>query len=235
MRLCAFGLSFILTFLTIAQVAESDMRILRTDADAHCALPTVVVDAGHGGADGGAVSSSGILEKDINLQIALRISAIYKTLGIPCVLTRDEDVMLNGDNTENKKLYDLRARVNVANNTKNCIFLSIHQNKFPQAQYKGLQVYYSKNNDASQSIAQNIQSGVQKYVQPDNNRQTKKATSSIYVLDNLHCPAVLVECGFLSNEEEASLLVSGEYQKKLSAVIAVSSLICPMTENGWEL
>lgn len=224
MRLTAFGLSFIFVFFAVARLAD-----MRTDTavfsdDVNKSLPTVVIDPGHGGMDGGAVSDSGILEKDINLQISQRIAAIYKTMGVSCVLTRNEDIMLNGDETKHKKLHDLKARVSIARNAENCIFLSIHQNKFPQKQYKGLQVYYSRHDPRSQIIAEKIQSAVRNELQTDNVRQVKQATSAIYVLDNLQCPAVLVECGFLSNDEETFHLISDEYQKSLSALIAVNAL-----------
>ena len=224
MRLTALGLSFIFVFFAVAHLTD-----MRTDTavfsyDVKKTAPTVVIDPGHGGADGGAVSDSGILEKDVNLQIAQRIAALYKTMGVSCILTRNEDIMLNGDETEHKKLHDLKSRVQIARNTENCIFLSIHQNKFPQKQYKGLQVYYSKHDPASQIIAEKIQSAVRNELQPYNTRQIKQATSAIYVLDNLQCPAVLVECGFLSNDEETSYLISDEYQKALSTLIAVNAL-----------
>ena len=119
-------------------------------------------------------------------------------------------------------MLDLAARLKIAKETPNSIFVSIHMNAFPQTQYSGLQVYYSKNDASSKKIADLIQSNVKKYLQSSNNRKTKSATSSIFLLDRLETPAVLIECGFLSNDEECKLLSTNEYRKKLSFVIFCS-------------
>lgn len=183
-------------------------------------LPILVIDAGHGGIDGGASSDNGILEKDINLQISNRLARLCSAYGIKCVVTRSDDELLGSSaGSGSRKLRDLQARVDVARKSGDCFFVSIHQNKFPIEKYSGLQVYYSPNNDFSRTLAQNIQDNTKSYLQPENVREIKKATSSIYILNNISSPAVLVECGFLSNRTEASLLCNESYQKKLCAVI----------------
>ena len=222
-RMLSFGLSFIFVFYVFASVVYKQNAALPVMNNGRQSKQyTIVIDPGHGGEDGGATSDGGILEKTLNLQISLKISAILKTLGIRHVLTRDTDVMLNNGNTSHKKMHDLQSRVNTARRYESCIFVSIHQNKFFQKKYSGLQVYYSKNDPLSATIAEGIQSSVKTYLQPNNERQTKMATSAIYVLDRLHCPAVLVECGFLSNDEEAGRLASEEYQKKLAFVLSAA-------------
>ena len=192
---------------------------------------TVVIDAGHGGEDGGAVSAMGVCEKDINLHIAMILCEMLKERGIPVVMTRTEDTLLydkNADYQGRKKALDLAARRSIAENSGNCIFVSIHLNAFPQTQYKGLQVWYSPNNEDSVKLANCIQQTVAKSLQPDNHRTVKRATSAIYLLHHLHCPAVLVECGFLSNPEEAAQLNTEEYQRQLASV-----LLEAIVAKGW--
>ena len=186
---------------------------------------TVVLDAGHGGEDGGTVSGDGILEKDLNLQIAKKLQTLLEANGVAVVMTRETDTLLydrNSDYKGHKKEQDLAARRQIGEQTENCVFVSIHMNSYPVAKYKGLQVWYSKNNQASKQLADKIQSTIATHLQPQNDRTTKAATSGIYLLHHLQCPAVLVECGFLSNPEEAALLATEEYQNKLAFLLFVA-------------
>ncbi|MBE6662062.1 MAG: N-acetylmuramoyl-L-alanine amidase [Ruminococcaceae bacterium] len=186
---------------------------------------TVVLDAGHGGEDGGASSTSGLLEKELNLAIATDIGAYLELCGISVVYTRTEDILLY-DRNENyqgrKKILDLAARLKIAREYENAVFVSIHMNAFPQKQYKGLQVYYSPNHPLSKALASTVQENARNCLDRENQRKIKKATSSIYLLDRLEKPAILIECGFLSNDTEAERLASEEYQKQLALVIAQS-------------
>ncbi len=186
---------------------------------------TVVLDAGHGGEDGGASSVGGILEKELNLAITTDIGAYLERCGISVVYTRTEDILLY-DRNENyqgrKKILDLAARLKIARECENAVFVSIHMNAFPQKQYRGLQVYYSPNHPLSQTLASAVQENTRNYLDGENQRKIKKATSSIYLLDRLEKPAILIECGFLSNDAEAERLASEEYQKQLALVIAQS-------------
>lgn len=184
---------------------------------------TVIIDAGHGGEDGGAIGSGNIYEKDINLSIALKIGKKLEENGINILYTRTTDILLydrNVDFSGRKKALDLAARVKTANETPNCIFVSIHMNSFPQSQYSGLQVYYSKNSKDSQIIAASIQNSVKANLQPQNKRKITEATSRIYLLDRIQAPAVLIECGFLSNPEECRLLTTEIYQNQLAEIIS---------------
>lgn len=186
---------------------------------------TVILDAGHGGEDGGASSSDRVFEKDLNLTIVMNIGTYLEQCGVKVIYTRTEDILLY-DRNENyqgrKKILDLAARLKIARECDNAVFVSIHMNAFPQKQYHGLQVYYSPHHPLSQSLAQVIQENVRADLDPHNQRKIKKADSSIYLLDRLDKPAVLVECGFLSNEEEAEKLADEEYQKQLSLILAKS-------------
>ena len=191
--------------------------------------PFLIIDAGHGGEDGGASSENGILEKDLNLQIAQNLSDIAGLFGYKTVMTRTADTMLYDlyndldDYTGYRKTYDLRNRLRLAKDMDGKIFLSIHMNKFPESQYNGLQVYYSPNHTDSQKIASFIQSYVRTYLQPENTREIKKATSSIYLLHRIQSPAVLVECGFLSNPEECAKLTDTQYRCQLAGMIFASA------------
>lgn len=182
---------------------------------------TIVLDAGHGGEDGGA-QGNGLIEKDLNFDITLRVASLLREQGVNVVLTRDTDILLydtESDYKGKKKAQDLRKRLEITNSCENPILVSIHMNYFAQTQYSGLQVWYSKNDTRSKILANTIQSNVKNTLQPNNNRATKQATSSIFLLHNATCPAVLIECGFLSNPDEAHALGDANYRQNLANVI----------------
>ncbi|MBR0442715.1 MAG: N-acetylmuramoyl-L-alanine amidase [Clostridia bacterium] len=193
---------------------------------------TVILDAGHGGEDGGAVGAANgleIYEKDLNLSIALLLRDLLEANGVSVVMTREEDVLLYDRNTDykgRKKVLDLAARLHIGQSIENALFVSIHMNAFTQSQYKGLQVYYSPNHTMSATLAQGIQSRVSEQLQPDNHRKIKRAGSEIHLLEHLNCPAVLVECGFLSNAEDCAALSDKVYQQKLAFL-----LFCAIQES----
>ncbi len=193
-------------------------------ADGEIPLTRVVIDAGHGGEDGGASSAAGLVEKDVNLSIALLLRELFEAAGVPTVLTRTEDKLLydRGVNYHGrKKVLDLAARRQIAEATPESLLLSIHMNAFPAPQYSGMQVWYGVGDSRSQAIATSIQAGANQLM-PDNHRKVKAADSSIYLLDRLETPAVLVECGFLSSPEEAGRLGDSAYQRALAQAIFVS-------------
>ena len=184
--------------------------------------PTVIIDAGHGGEDGGAIGKNGAYEKDINLEIAKKLKSKLDALNIPCVLTRSTDILLYDRNTDyegKKKKLDLLARKEFAEKYGDAIFISIHQNSYPKEQYSGFQVYYSPNNDTSILIANLLEKSVSKALPEARCRPSKIGTSSIYLLDKLQCPAILVECGFISNQTECIRLCNEEYQNILCEAI----------------
>ncbi len=180
----------------------------------------IIIDAGHGGIDIGGSSKSGILEKDINLKIAKRLNTLLSLSDLNIVMTRKEDVLLYKEGEENrKKYYDLLNRAKIAEDTDNSIFISIHQNIFNGAVCSGFQVYYSRNNPESAVLAKCLQNTIVAEIQNDNKRQVKPAGSEIFVLHNIQKPAVLAECGFLSNQDEARLLADEAYQKAIASGI----------------
>lgn len=180
----------------------------------------IVIDAGHGGRDGGAAGADGTLEKHVNLAVARRVAALCRAAGYTVVMTRDGDYSLGEDAPKGqKKSADLKGRLAVANAQENAVLLSIHMNTFPLPSCRGTQVWYGEGDARSRELAATIQEGVRDTLQTDNHRKTKVATSAIYLLKHATCPAVLVECGFLSNEADCKALVSAEYQAALALLI----------------
>ena len=192
-------------------------------------ITVVVIDAGHGGEDGGASSASGVVEKNVNLSVAFALRDLFEAAGIPVVMTRTEDILLydRGVNFQGrKKVLDLAARQLTAEKVASAaaedggasLFISIHMNAFPAPQYSGMQVWYGVGDPLSREMAEAIQAS-SLTLMPNNHRRIKAAGSSIYLLDRIKTPAVLVECGFLSNPEEADKLATEAYQRALAAVI----------------
>ena len=180
----------------------------------------VVIDAGHGGIDGGATSCSGVKESQLNLEISLRLNDLFHLIGISTVMIRSEDVSVytSGETIAAKKVSDLKNRVKMVNSMPECLLISIHQNYFGDSKYDGAQVFYGRNPE-SQKFAESMQSALISALDPDNARKPKKA-NGVYLMENINASGILVECGFLSNPEEDLKLQDPVYQKKLAAVIA---------------
>ena len=182
----------------------------------------VVVDAGHGGMDGGAVSKNGTMEKDINLNIAKRLEYYLTENGYTTVMTRISDTSLNDDSNasvRNKKREDLKKRKDLVENSGAFAYVSIHLNKFEQSSVKGAQVFYGKNNEGSKDLAECIRLSIVDNVDSSNQRILKPGDDSIFLLKNITIPAVIVECGFISNPDDEKLLQSEDYQDKLALAI----------------
>lgn len=181
---------------------------------------TLVLDAGHGGIDGGAISDSGLKESDINLQIALKTEALVRFLGIDTVMTRETDT----DNSDNKAYSEhdnLVQRVKLANSTENAVLISIHQNKFPSAVVRGAEVMYSDNDD-SKALGLITQDNLVALLDSSNRRVARPAPKELLLTSSVECPTILVECGFMSNPQEVQKLASNDYQLKLAAILAGS-------------
>ena len=183
-------------------------------------LPVIVIDAGHGGEDGGAVANN-VVEKNINLSISNKLRDIFISSGFNVKMTRSSDKMINdsGDTLRERKVSDMKNRLKLFNESENNIVISIHQNKFTQEEYKGSQVFYSTNNKESEKLALSIKTSIKTLIQPDNEREIKPADRNIYLLYNSKTPSVIVECGFISNLEEARLLKDSVYQNKIAFAI----------------
>ncbi|WP_159459725.1 N-acetylmuramoyl-L-alanine amidase [Scatolibacter rhodanostii] len=182
----------------------------------------IVLDAGHGGEDGGAMGVNGALEKDINFTITQMVKDRLEEQSIQVILTRDSDTLI-GDNTlpsiAERKRSDTKKRLEIVKEYDNCTFVSIHQNHFTQEKYKGAQIFYSRNRTESALLAESIRSEIVENTQPENSRESKAASKNIYILYYSQMPSVLVECGFISNYEEANKLIQTEYQEKIAISI----------------
>lgn len=189
--------------------------------------PTVyVLDAGHGGEDGGALSAAGDKESDVNLAITLRLDALLRLLGKKTVLTRDADVSIytdGADTLRQKKVSDLRNRVALVNAIPNAVLISVHQNSLPGVpSVHGAQAFYNTVEPSGQ-LAQSVQAALNQSINTGE-KSEKQIDKTIYLMKNVTCPAVLIECGFLSNADEAARLQTTEHQKKLAAAIAAGVL-----------
>ena len=183
---------------------------------------TLVIDAGHGGFDGGAIGSGGTAEQEINLRIAQRVQVLAAFFGVRTQMTRMDDGALSYDPSRpvrENKIADIRARERMVEEIADPVFVSIHLNKFSDPQYHGAQVFYSPNHAGSRVLAEMLQDCLIRGCDPQNHRQARQAERTIYLMRQLTCPAVIVECGFLSNPAEEALLRDPAYHKKLAAAI----------------
>ena len=191
------------------------------------AARTLVIDAGHGGFDGGAVGSNGTTEQDINLSIAQRVQSLAEFFGVRTAMTRTDENALDYDPSRpvrENKIADIKAREQLVQDTADPVFLSIHLNKFSDAQYHGAQVFYSPGHADSKTLAELLQAALAEGCDPANTRRAKQAERTIYLMKQLECPAVIVECGFLSNPVEEQRLNDTAYHKKLAASIVTGYL-----------
>lgn len=191
---------------------------------------TVVIDAGHGGEDGGAVSRSGIKESDINLAVSIRLEQILALCGIHTKMVRTEDVgvHLDGNTVHERKMSDLKQRAAIVNAAIPSILVSIHQNHFDQEKYSGAQVFYAASH-GSKELAGVVQNSLRNVLSPENRRETK-AADTVYLLEHIDSIGILVECGFLSNHREANLLCTSDYQMKIAC--AIGSALAQFLEEG---
>lgn len=184
----------------------------------------VIIDAGHGGVDGGTTSCTGVLESHINLEIALRLNDLMHLLGVNTKMIRTTDcsVYTQGNTIAAKKVSDLKQRVSIVNETQNALLVSIHQNYFSQSQYSGAQVFYA-DNENSKLLAGQVQKQIVNTINNGSKRTAKKA-SGIYLMEKVNATGILVECGFLSNPQEEALLRDADYQQKLCIVLSCAVL-----------
>ncbi|MDE7172140.1 MAG: N-acetylmuramoyl-L-alanine amidase [Oscillospiraceae bacterium] len=183
---------------------------------------TLILDAGHGGEDGGASTAAGDKESDINLAIVQKTQALMIFLGVEPRLSRETDISLHSGGAETirqKKVSDLKNRVALVESTQGAILLSVHQNHFTDSRYSGSQVFFNSD-DISRQWGESTQEVLRQILSPGNDRKAKPMPDGIYLFDHISCPAILVECGFLSNGEEAALLLTGAYQRKIAIALA---------------
>ena len=220
------ALVYILVFATTV-FAVSDLQQAAQPAQLSTPqYPGIVIDAGHGGMDGGAVAADGTVEKEINLAIAQKLQTLFELCGFEVIMTREDDTLSRGDEPdESLKTADIHRRLAIAEANPDCMFISIHQNQFSVPKYKGTQVFYSPNREESEALAATIQDTVVSMMQKENYRQAKPTGKEIYILYHTTVPAVMVECGFLSNPEERDQLKTEEYQDQMAF-----SILCGIFE-----
>lgn len=216
--ICGILMFSSLVFAAYAKISE---QIAGSKESAVSSSRKIVLDPGHGGEDGGAVGDGGIVEKDVNLSIALKLRDYLEATGYEVVMTRDKDTAIYDDDAETlreKKRSDLHNRRDIIaeNEGENTIFVSVHQNKFPDSKYYGTQIFYSKNDVKSLDLANSVRESVVGLLQPGNTRETKEANKKIYLLNNAQIPAIVVECGFISNPDESKKLADKNYQSEVA-------------------
>ena len=227
--LVPFYLLVVILFLGFAQLGSNAVTAIAESAPV-LRENTIIIDAGHGGVDGGATSCTGVLESNLNLQIALRLDDLMHLLGYQTVMIRTDDISVytEGETIAEKKVSDLKERVRIVNERENAILISIHQNTFSDSRFGGAQVFYAAT-EGSYELAQTLQKTFVTILNPGSNRKSKKA-NGIYLMKQIQTIGVLIECGFLSNPEEEAMLRSDDYQKRLCCVIASS--ISNFTDNA---
>ncbi len=222
--LCRFWPLYCLTIAIAIMIAVAGSHAVTTMAENQPIIRKniIIIDPGHGGEDGGATSCSGILESQLNLEIALRLDALLHFLGFETKMIRTTDVSIytEGNTIAAKKVSDLRNRAKIVNETENALLISIHQNIFADSRYSGAQVFYNKV-DGAKELAQSLQTAFVSSINPDSNRKIKPS-NGVYLMEHIQKPGILVECGFLSCPEEEAKLRTGEYQKQICCVIAAT-------------
>lgn len=191
---------------------------------------TVIIDPGHGGEDGGAVSAAGEKESIINLSISHRLDDLLHFYGVNSIMTREEDISVHDSGARSireKKNSDIHNRVALVKSFDDALLISIHQNSFPEGKYHGMQLFFA--NEASKELAKCMQDNVRIFLDASNKRQALKIQPSVYLLNHVTCQAVLAECGFMSNPEEALLLQDDSYQKKIAITIGAAFFQEPKT------
>lgn len=232
--LCLIGCVIVTCMFIISQYlnksgSASDLRKVNgisKEMDANDIV--IVVDAGHGGYDPGKVGVDGQLEKNINLIISKFLGEELKKSGVTVIQTRMSDVALCGDENNSKKTSDLKARIKIMEDNNSTLAVSIHQNSFSSGNVKGAQVFYYENSEKGKILADTIQDKLKEL--DETNNRVAKSNSSYYLLKKSNLPIVIVECGFLSNEQEARKLQSEDYQKEIARKIA-EGIIMYLNEN----
>ena len=233
-------ISVLLSFIIIVlSLLYCKIQQVSSDVIYENSFPVIIIDAGHGGEDGGAIADDGTLEKNINLEISLKLTDIMSVFGykIKSIRTTDTDLHTEGDTIRQRKISDINHRFDIMNSYDNCLYVSVHQNKFIDSRIHGAQTFYSPNNNESKILADFIQESISSQLQSDNNRVIKKSGTDIFLLYNATRPTVMVECGFISNTDELNNLKNFDYQQQMALSIAFGIINYNISEvkNGSEV
>ena len=218
-KIIPYFIIFIVVVGLVFVGTKNNKKIVQSSGDIY---PVIIIDAGHGGFDGGAVAADGTQEQYLNLDIARKINEYLLKLGYETIMTRNDDDSIHDADAETirqKKVSDIHNRLSIIEKNPDSVFISVHQNFYSESKYSGAQVFYSPNNPNSEQLAANIQNSIVSSLQPTNTRQIKKSDSSIYLLYHSVTPSVMVECGFLSNKEETEKLKNDNYRLQMAEAI----------------
>ncbi len=212
-------MALLLLFLIYSLSRQAAMLVLASSSNISSVetsdKPIVIIDSGHGGNDPGKIGVNGALEKDINLQIAKRLKHYLEASGVQVIMTRKDDVGLYSASDRHKKMADMRGRCQLINEAAPVLAVSIHQNSYHEESVTGGQVFYYKNSENGKRLAEILQKRFD-FVLGSQNKRKAKANDSYYLLLHVKQPIVIVECGFLSNSQEAARLISEDYQDRLA-------------------
>jgi len=226
-KLTYFVIIAIIVMITIVFLLVKELVIPTKSEFVLESQRVLVLDPGHGGEDGGAVSLSGMHESVLNLDIAKRIDAIMGLFGTEVVMTRDEEELIYPDSantTRKRKVADTKRRVEMINDIENAVLISIHQNIYPGKQPFGAQVFYSDKTPEGKALAIHTQNILRNTLNPNNKRQAVKVPADVYLMNNVDCTAILIECGFLSNPEEDALLRTDRYKLRIAWAVSCAYL-----------
>lgn len=213
------------SFLSLGKDSVPSSPSASADGTSLCP-PTVILDPGHGGSDGGAVSVTGTLEKELNLKMANQLSRILTACGVRVILTRSDDRMLDAEVNGSRKMRDLAGRLAIMQTYPDALFISIHMNRYPSPACRGAQVWYAPGREDAKALANAIAEEIRRSVQPDNTRLCKEADTGIFLLYHANSCAVLAECGFLSSPQDAADLEDPLYRDRIAAAMARAILTC---------
>lgn len=213
-------LLFLARILTTEQSVKVMNHIFNRNSKPEAEAVTIVIDPGHGGRDPGKVGVNDALEKDINLKISLKLKALLEEKDFKVIMTREEDVGLYSEEDPNKKRADLNNRIKIINDSDARFAISIHQNSFTQEYVKGAQVFYHAQSAEGRELALLLQDKIKETINDGNHRKAK-SNENYFMLKKTKCPLVIIECGYLSNQSEAALLVTEEYQEKMAEAICI--------------
>lgn len=207
-------------FVSVILLSVFVLNLFAPDIKVNNLSKCVIIDAGHGLPDGGAVAPDGTFESNLNLEIAKKLKKVFNKNGYNVIMTREDEnsIYSQGSSIRNKKVSDIKNRIKIADENKNIMVLSIHMNKFQSSSVHGCQVFYNSDN-LSNECAISVQNAINKKIQPDNKKTQKPIPKSVYLFNHIENPSVIIECGFLSNENDLNNLKDDKFQTKLAKTI----------------
>ncbi len=226
---------YVLSLALLAAFALHGLKASTTVSAAETGTNLIILDAGHGGTDGGAEGPDGTRECDLNLSITKKLDAVLTLMGENTLLIRDIDTDLADDSASTiaqKKISDIRNRTALINSHPEALLVSIHQNTYSESKYHGAQVFYSRNREDVKALAKAVQAALKANVDPENTRSPKGISPDVYLMNHITVPGILIECGFLTNPNELQNLKDDSYQKRLAVTIAATVLTHLSEENS---